>query len=1149
MESIVHKIGLKILLGWVLFLPITAYSLGLGDIDVKSFLNQPLRADISIISARPGEIDDLLVGLADRKAFSRASLSRPSHLSALKFKVVKSDDGTSAVISVKTQTAVKEPVLNFLVEADWSKGKVFREFTILLDPPYFAQQAAKPLPKAKPTPVKTKAANKPQAMAKVEDVSQPEPIVNQSSQENASNNGYVNESAVEDEYNYDIANTEPAEVENNATNNNASVNAQDSISIIDGATLWSVAKTLKTDNVSMSQIMLSLQRLNQEAFGKDNINNLKQGAVLRVPTEQDMTALSQREAYEEVLNQNGLWNDYLVSVGHASANASNTQVDGTADSANDSAKQEKDGALSIVASGEGDSDKAALRSDSDVQQISNLKKQLLLSEEEAESVRVERDELSSRVQMLEAELAKRNELQNLVTVQDDSLASMEQQLAKANESAPGMIESEEPDVTVSTEAEMVQENTDEVMTDSAMPIDTMTENMNEASEVESTDVMQSDDTAMTAEPEIIVEDSSIQEAAPIIVSEPSSSSSMVDDIIQAVISNPLVQGGIAVILLVILLLTKFLKGRQSKPVAKQSDSIEDILSEDPIDTQSGIIIPNVDDEDETPINVPQMEEDQPVDDFSSTIAGMSSTDEDDDEDPFSKTAIISADDMSTIEADSAELSAASEASDDNEEQDETLDEVDVYLAYSLFENAEDLLKEKLVESPNRADYRAKLLDTYFATQNTEAYSDEAKSLKDLGGSADKYWAKVQTMGFELDPSNPMFAGGEGGDIADLAIAKPEMADFDIGAGDDDLAESDFDLSLDGDDTNFDLSKDVDSEDQGLEFNLDDDLLDENTSDSNELPDDLGGLDFDINDLDETSEVSIDEELSVDDGLEFNLDDAIDIEDDAQADVDPIEKNDDEGLEFSIADIEIGEDELEINAFDNDELDINIDDIEPEIDLSGEEATSSMEQVDDSLDFNEDLSIEIDNEDIVLDADDQDETLIEIDGSDDLDDSEFVVEDEIDFSETAVISPIEDLEQTSIMDTLDVADETSVMSAVEIMDDDLTDKTDVISTLDIEDELVIPDIEDELVIPDLEDELVIPDIDVLDEDEDITDIGNIEGLMLPDDVDEVATKLDLAKAFQDMGDSEGARSSLEEVLEDGTDAQKAEAEALLKQLSE
>lgn len=1120
-----YKIGLKVLLGWVLFLPITAYSLGLGEIDVKSFLNQPLKAEITIISARPGEVDDLLVGLANRDAFARASLSRPSHLSALKFKVIKSEDGTSAIISVKTQTAVKEPVLNFLVEADWAKGKVFREFTILLDPPYFAQQFTKPTPKAKTA----KPFSKPNTVVKPtkQTIKQPEPIVNQVIENNSKplNDGYVNESSITEEYSYDLSSTESSTPVEQAQ----AENSQNAINIVDGATLWSVAKTIKTDDVSMSQVMLALQRINQDAFGQNNINNLKQGAVLRVPTQQDYADLSQRDAYIEVLNQNGLWNDYLVSVGHASANASNTQSDNATNTSD--ASEPTNGALSIVVAGEGESDKAALRSNDDVKQISNLRKQLLLSEEEVESLKVEKDDLSSRLKMLEAELDKRSQIDNLLTIEDGNLATMEQTLA-----------------TAEVESETLSENdVDSAMVKDEMSNDSMEENVSDAAEMianelesteggmmsdEMTDTMDSDSnadeasemTVMNEEPTAIV-----QAPATIIVSETDSSSSMIDGVINALTSNPIVQGAIAIGLLLILLGAKFLKGRKEKQsTEKELDTIEDSVSEDPIDTQSGIIIPNVDDDDETPINVPQMENDQPIDDFTATIAGVNAVEEDEDE--FSKTAIISADDMATLEVDAAE--------EQSDEQDETLDEVDVYLAYSLFDNAEELLKEKLAITPDRADYRAKLLDTYFATQNKDAFIDEASSLKDLGDKSTKYWAKVQAMGFELDGTNPMFADGEGGDVGELAIVKPEVADFDIGAEGDEPSSSDFDLSLDGDGTNFDLSGDAE-DDAPLEFNLDDDLSSGLEKSDEELPDDLDSLDFDFDELvEEPDSVKESKENAskVDEGLEFTLDDDLD------------EKLNESVAIDETAVIEVDDLEFTVDEIEDDALDISIDDIEPDINIEDDlvdiESTGTMaafteeaitdaaitdaaitekaiEEDDLIIEDNEDDIVILDetvsfsSEDDVIDLDLEIDGL-GIDGEDDLVDFDVVEESDIELEEEVSF------------------DETVNMPLVD--EDRSIEKTEIVSSIDLEEELVIPDIED------------IEDIDDIDDIEDITDIANIEGLMLPDDVDEVATKLDLAKAFKDMGDAEGARHSLEEVLEEGSDEQQAEAQALLNDMS-
>jgi len=49
-------------------------------------------------------------------------------------------------------------------------------------------------------------------------------------------------------------------------------------------------------------------------------------------------------------------------------------------------------------------------------------------------------------------------------------------------------------------------------------------------------------------------------------------------------------------------------------------------------------------------------------------------------------------------------------------------------------------------------------------------------------------------------------------------------------------------------------------------------------------------------------------------------------------------------------------------------------------------------------------------------------------------------------------------------------------------------------------------------------------------------------------DEVGTKLDLAKAYIDMGDPDGARSILDEVLDEGNDTQKQEAQQLIQQIA-
>jgi len=140
----VRKLPSRKLLGaiiaGVLLLPETAFTLGLGEIEVNSALNQKLSADIELLSATPEDTESIIVKLASRKEFSRAGLDRPYLLNDLRFKS-EIVDGVPH-IKVSSGSPIREPFLNFLVEIDWPNGHLIREYTVLLDPPVFMTQPA-----------------------------------------------------------------------------------------------------------------------------------------------------------------------------------------------------------------------------------------------------------------------------------------------------------------------------------------------------------------------------------------------------------------------------------------------------------------------------------------------------------------------------------------------------------------------------------------------------------------------------------------------------------------------------------------------------------------------------------------------------------------------------------------------------------------------------------------------------------------------------------------------------------------------------------------------------------------------------------------------------------------------------------------------
>ncbi|MBO6226127.1 MAG: hypothetical protein J6N68_00410, partial [Shewanella sp.] len=116
-----------------------SHALGLGDLSVKSSLNQPLEAEISLLEVRDLTSVEIKTQLASPEEFSKAGVDRQFFLTGLKFTPVLNANGKS-VIRVTSANPVKEPYLNFLVEILWPNGRLLREYTVLLDPPLYKPQ-------------------------------------------------------------------------------------------------------------------------------------------------------------------------------------------------------------------------------------------------------------------------------------------------------------------------------------------------------------------------------------------------------------------------------------------------------------------------------------------------------------------------------------------------------------------------------------------------------------------------------------------------------------------------------------------------------------------------------------------------------------------------------------------------------------------------------------------------------------------------------------------------------------------------------------------------------------------------------------------------------------------------------------------------
>lgn len=257
---------------WLLagLMPLSAGALGLGEISLKSALNQVLVAEIPVTADPSDDLGKLDVRLASAETFQRFGLDRPQFLNSLNFSV----DGNR--IRVTSSVPVSEPFVSLLIEINWPQGRLLREYTMLLDPPSFARdgavQPATALPVADSQAPAIKRIDRPAG----------QPV------EQAEAAAVAAPAAVDDRL-----------VAGPDGNSYGPVRAKE--------TLWAIAERLRPDNAaSLNAMMVALYRANPEAFA-GNINLLKRGAILRVPDREEIAAVSDSAAASEVRSQNEAW--------------------------------------------------------------------------------------------------------------------------------------------------------------------------------------------------------------------------------------------------------------------------------------------------------------------------------------------------------------------------------------------------------------------------------------------------------------------------------------------------------------------------------------------------------------------------------------------------------------------------------------------------------------------------------------------------------------------------------------------------------------------------------------------------------------------------------------------------------------------------
>lgn len=1187
----------------------SASALGLGEIKLNSALNQPLDAEIALLQVRDLSEREIIAGLATPKDFERLGVDRPFFLLDMKFDVdLKNASGP--ILRISSKKPVKEPFLNFIVQAQWPSGKLLREYTVLVDLPIFSGAQAEPA-----SPVQT---------------SRPSPSVN-TNPNNSTSSPRATSSNLTVPERGDRPVSRPRVSE-------PSFNGSEYGPVKSNDNLWDIARRVRPDSsVTVQQTMLAIQRLNPDAFINNNINLIRRGQVLRVPSRDEIAQTSSQQAVRQVAAQNRQFanRDY----------SSNAQLEGSKNIAPTTTSTNTIEGRVKLSGDDSDSSGNGLGGGGEGAAVGKLEDKLAVTQEELDATSRENSELRARIRAMEEQIQTMEKLMEVSSEEmralelaakqlNDQKANEEQAAAEAQvegsdgEAAEPATGAEEQVTESGSPSELNAENDAEVAT-----AEDITESVDEAAN----DAEQSSSVAeQAANPEVKPEVKPETKPAVVAPAKPAKKG-IVDLLMENIVYVGAGLGGL------IILIAGFLFMRN------RDDGFSDEDFED-LDNDFSFEEPSAE-----------------VDSDEAEFAESEAYEEQDDD-----TQIID-------EQPSAPAAAETE---------DVVAECDIHLAYAQYEQAEEKLLTALNSEPDNAAVRLKLLEVYAAQESLVQFDAELAKLKASGDASAIARAESMREGFEGAPPFDESA------VSDLELQIPEGDDTVLDFNEEESVAEDFDLnddkldfdfdsvdelvsSSDQDEAVLDLAEDLDdtvvAQDEELSLELDSDEDITVTPETNEID-----LDFDLDDQDLDLDLEdVDLELDLEEGS-FELDDgeaaSLELTDESSETLDLSSTEDDTvvpeldaadlsedltedaaSLEFEASDFELeGLDSDLSDTAENELVDMNLEEGDFDgLDLGDLDSDQQVSEVveeaakEDSSDELEDFDLggldsgelDLDSEEFDLASDDlgadldespvqaadgdlsaelADEADLSVDDFNELDAP--VVEDELSAEGSSELESGPDfdsevdLESDVNLDALDQeldalagdlegdltsheTDTSDLDSAMEepVLDFDEDEVAPLVSEplpedFDLEDEAAFDGVGEfdlgdapELSKQDLElaEELDLGDAEPLSEEAKESAQSNDESVVegeelssdsdmditqeyeIPDfdpeedddsslgflsDSDETATKLDLARAYIDMGDADGAKDILDEIMDEGNDDQKKEAEVLLGRLA-
>ena len=421
---------------------------------------------------------------------------------------------------------------------------------------------------------------------------------------------------------------------------------------------------------------------------------------------------------------------------------------------------------------------------------------------------------------------------------------------------------------------------------------------------------------------------------------------------------------------------------------------------------------------------------------------------------------------------------------------DVLGEVDVYMAYNRVEPARELLEKTLLQQPGRTELRVKLLEVLSEMDDSDEFDKQFDLVSKAGSNEDKAQAELIKSKFSSE------------EAVDLTS---------------------------------DLGLDLDENDQGFDLNLDE-----------------GELDFDLQGLDLSTDLEAPkpsvESSSENSNLDFDVD-LSDFESDSSLDVELGTLDSDNGMDFSSSDIDSNEGlslDSDLESLDSDldfDTDLDLDSTLDLSELSGDIPSLTSDTALDELEFDTDLEVPSLSEGVDLDLS---ELSSELDDDLDLSDAlDLDLSEDLDFGSSDLADGLSD-------NDLELDTDDSLSLDIDLDDDLNSLSADLDLDLSLDNELEASD--DAPLDGQSDDDQEMVGLDAQDSDGDLPPLGDFDLDSLDEDLDflsgtdESETKLDLARAYIDMDDKNGAKEILQEVLEEGTDKQKEDASKLMDSMA-